>query len=528
MQLLTNAKVYTMDDARHIASAIAIDGGRILAVGDTPTLLAEFGHRCKAENLQGRAILPGLTDAHLHLQHYSLGLDMVNCETATRAEALQRIARRALDTPPGQWIQGLGFNQNVWSEGAGNAHDLDLVAPNHPVYIVHKSIHSAWVNTRALELAGVSSHTPDPVGGQLGRRADGSPNGLLYEAAMELVSKVIPPAQIDQITRSILKALPTLWRLGLTGVHDFDRRDCFRGLQNLHARHELKLRVLKSIPLDDLPHAIGLGIHTGFGDDMLRMGSVKVFMDGALGPQTAAMIEPYQGLAGSRGILMLDGEELFEHARQAATAGLSMTVHAIGDRANHEVLDAYEHLRHYEKKHLDSPDLRHRIEHVQILHPDDVGRLAKLNLIASMQPIHATSDMLMADKYLGDRAKFSYAIHSQLQAGARLALGSDAPVESPNPFVGIHAAVTRRRADGTPGLHGWFPEQRLTVLDAVRGFTTGPAFAAHMEDRFGKLAPGFLADLIVLDVDPFVCDPDHLQDILPERTMISGDWVFQR
>jgi hypothetical protein len=249
-------------------------------------------------------------------------------------------------------------------------------------------------------------------------------------------------------------------------------------------------------------------------------------MDGALGPQTAAMLSPYEGSADNRGILMMDAEELFEHARLAAESGLSVAVHAIGDRANHEVLDAFQQLRMYERERLNSPGLRHRIEHVQAIHPVDAGRLAAMQIIASMQPIHATSDMLMADKYWGKRVELSYAWREQLQQGARLAFGSDAPVESPNPFLGLHAAVTRCRPDGSPGLAGWVPDQRLTLLEALHGFTSGAAYAAGMEDRLGKLSRDFLADLILLNENPFVIDPHDLQYLQPIRTMVGGEWVF--
>ena len=222
----------------------------------------------------------------------------------------------------------------------------------------------------------------------------------------------------------------------------------------------------------------------------------------------------------------MDGEQLFEFARRAADVGLGMTVHAIGDRANHEVLNAYEQLRAYEtEKGL--PHLRHRIEHVQVLHPDDAARLAKLNVIASMQPIHATSDMLMADKYWGERTSLAYALKTQLDAGAHLAFGSDAPVESPNPFRGIHAAITRRRADGSPGPAGWHPEQRLSLQQAVEGFTSGAAYAAHAENRQGRLAGGMLADLIVLKNDPFTGDPEEIKDLQSSATMVAGEWVLE-
>lgn len=526
--LLTNARIYTLDKKLPAGAALAIDAGRILAVGTSDELLAEFGSRFEVEDLHGRVILPGLTDAHLHLQHYALGLAMVDCETATRAECLQRLAERARQTPPGEWVRGQGFNHNAWLEGIGDAADLDAVAPHNPVYITHKSLHSAWVNHLALERAGLTPDSPDPAGARLGRKPDGSLDGILYENAMELVANVIPRPTVKQLVQIFRQVLPNLWQMGLTGVHDFDRRECFAALQILHAAGELNLRVLKSLPLDDLPQAVALGLRQGFGDDMLRMGPVKAFMDGALGPQTAAMLAPYESKAEERGILMLDAHDIYAHARLAAENGFSMAVHAIGDRAVREILDAYQQLRIYERDQLGSPDLRHRIEHVQVIHPQDAGRLAELGVIASMQPIHATSDMFMADHHWGNRAALSYAWRTQLEAGACLAFGSDAPVESPNPFLGLHAAVTRRRADGSPGEQGWYPAQRLTVLEALHGYTTAPAYAAGMENRLGRLAPGYLADLIVLDTDPFQCDPQQLQHILPLRTMVGGKWVYDR
>jgi predicted amidohydrolase YtcJ len=284
---------------------------------------------------------------------------------------------------------------------------------------------------------------------------------------------------------------------------------------------------LKNLPVELLDEAHALGLHGGFGDDMLRIGNIKVFMDGALGPHTAAMFLPYVGEENNRGILNMDGEELFEHSRKAAQVGLGMTVHAIGDRANHEVLNAYEQLRKYESEnHL--PHARHRIEHVQVLHPNDAARLGALNVVASMQPIHAISDMKMADDFWGpERAKLSYAWRIQLDNGARLAFGSDAPVDSPNPFWGLHASVTRRRADGSPSADGWYAEQKLSMAEAWEAYTLGPAYAANMDDRLGRLAPGHLADLIVLEKDPFTCDPDELLAMQSSATMVDGEWVYQ-
>ena len=525
MKLLHHARIYTLDPSKLVASVIAIDHGVIIAVGGDELFSGFDG--AEKQNMEGRVILPGLTDAHLHLQYYALGLEKIDCETDTLESCLERVAERVRRAKPGEWILGHGWNQNVWAQGGWpSALDLDPITPEHPVYLTAKSLHAAWANTAALRLANITASTPDPRDGQIQRDIKGEPTGILFENAMQLIGDIVPAPNTDGLAHIMEHAQTLLWKMGLTGVHDFDRRDCFMALQKLHADGKLKLRVTKNIPVDLLDHAYELGLRTGFGDDWLRVGSVKVFMDGALGPRTAAMFQPYLNESENRGVLNMDGEELFELGRQAADVGLGMTVHAIGDRANHEVLNAYEQLRTYEtKKGL--PHLRHRVEHVQLLHPDDAARLAQLNVVASMQPIHATSDMLMADKYWGERSVLAYAWRTQLDAGAHLAFGSDAPVESPNPFWGIHAAVTRRRADGSPNPAGWHPEQRLTVQEAVEGFTTGAAYAAYAENRLGKLARGYLADLVVLDKDPFTCDPGEVKDLRSSATMVGGDWVWQ-
>jgi hypothetical protein len=548
MKLLHNAHIHTQNPQQPLASAIVIDRDRIVAVGGTDELFNRFT-RAQPENLGGRYIFPGLADAHIHLKHYSLSLQKVECETDTKEECLRRVAERVKTARPGEWILGHGWNQNAWlpsptraersggeveaGRGAGgegnwpHASDLDAIAPNNPVYLTAKSLHAGWVNTAAMKLANITNQTPDPQNGALQRDERGNITGVLLETAMELAGNAIPEPTLDEIATAIEKAQPILWKMGLTGVHDFDRRDSFMALQMLHAQDKLRLRVLKNIPVELLDQAHELGLRGGFGNDMLRIGNVKVFMDGALGPHTAAMFQPYIGENDNRGILNMDGEELFEHGRKAAQVGLGMTVHAIGDRANHEVLNAYEQLRKYENASK-LPHLRHRIEHVQVLHPDDAHRLGELNVIASMQPIHAISDMKMADDYWGERAKLSYAWRTQLDHGARLAFGSDAPVDSPNPFRGLHACITRRRADGSPSADGWYPEQKLTLAEAWESYTLGPAYAAYMENRLGRLAPGQLADLIVLEKDPFACHPDELLDMQSSATMVGGEWVWER
>ena len=523
MKLLYNAYIHTQDPSNPTGSAIVIHRERIVAVGEANNLLTQYPDAEK-QNMEGRVILPGLTDAHLHLKNYALSLQKVDCETDTKEECLRRVEERARKVKPGEWVLGHGWNQNMWGVWP-TASELDAIAPNNPVYLTAKSLHASWANTAALKLANVTSQTPPPQNGQIQHDDKGNPTGILLETAMELVGDMVPEPTIAEIADAMDKAQTILWKMGLTGVHDFDRRDSFMALQQLHAQGRLKLRVLKNIPVELLDQAYELGLRAGFGDDWLRIGSVKVFMDGALGPHTAAMFQPYIGEEDNRGILNMDGEELFEHGRKAAQVGLALTVHAIGDRANHEVLDAYEQLRNYESEnHL--PALRHRIEHVQVIHPDDAARLGKMNVIASMQPIHATSDMLMADAFWGERSRLAYALKTQLDYGARLALGSDAPVESPNPFLGLYAAVTRRRADGSPSAEGWYPEQKLTMAEAWEGFTLGPAYAAYMENRLGRLAPDHLADLIVLENDPFTCVPEDLLTMQSSATMVAGEWVY--
>ncbi len=551
MLILTASKIYTLNPQQPIVEALAIKTfevletsnvlrGVVIAAGDAEALRREFP-RARREHLEDAVILPGLTDAHIHLHHYAISLKKIDCEVATRSECLQRVAERARAAAPGEWIQGHGWDQNRWPEGFGRAADLDAVAPHNPVYLTAKSLHAAWANTAALRAAGINSNTPDPEDGEIQRDAHGEPTGILLEGAMRLVDAVIPQPEGEALAALISAAQEHLLRLGLTGVHDFDRRACFDALQRLHQRGELRLRVVKNIPVEDLPYAVGLGLRQGFGDDWLRVGGVKAFVDGALGPHTAAMLEPYEDDPSNRGMLLLDAEQIVEFGRDAIANGLPLTIHAIGDRANHEVLDAFERLRAFERR-MQTADgglqtasgqrssvfrqLRHRIEHVQLTHPEDAPRLAALGVIASMQPIHATSDMDMAGRYWGERSRHAYAWRTQLDHGAVLAFGSDAPVESPNPFWGIHAAVTRRRGDGSPGPEGWYPEQRLSVEETLHAYTFGPAYAAGMEDRLGMLAPGYYADLIVMDTDPFRCEPEQLRDLQPTRVMINGVWVI--
>jgi predicted amidohydrolase YtcJ len=526
MLALYNAHIHSQSSKYPHATALLIHQGRILAMGSDDEVLSMIGGKFTSQNMEDRTIWPGLTDAHLHLQHYALGLQEVPCETDTLEECLQNVAHRAESTEPGKWITGWGWNQNVWAGGYGTAQDLDAVAPHNPIHLVAKSGHASWASTAALKLAGITKETPDPEGGSIQRDSAGNPTGILFESATELVSSHIPRAKRVEIKEAITKVQPEMWKMGLTGVHDFSELTLFSALQELEQEGVLQLRVVKGIPLEQMETAIALGLQSGFGSDYVRTGSVKVFSDGALGPQTAAMLTPYEDTTNNLGILLLTQEQISEYGVRATQNGLSLATHAIGDRANREVINGYEKIRSFEdENHL--PRRRHRIEHVQLLDPQDQQRLWQLGIIASMQPIHATSDLYIADKFWGKRAAGAYIFRTLLDYGTVLAFGSDAPVETPNPFVGLHAAVTRRRMDGTPGPEGWHPEQRIRLSEALHAYTTGPAYAAGWEQSSGKLEPGYFADLIVLETDPFSLEPDELYSVKPSATMIGGNWVWQ-
>ena len=522
--LLRNGVIHPRAGSSASTEALLILGDRVLDFGHGDDLAAAWTGELQSIDLQGRAVLPGLCDAHLHLGKYARTVAQVDCETATRDECLRRVAARAARTRPGEWVLGHGWNQNDWG-GHGTATELDSVAPENPVYLTAKSLHAAWVNRRALQAGLIETATPDPPGGAIVRDGRGAPTGILLESAVSLVADRIPASAPEEIAQEIAGAQAGLWRFGITAVHDFDGPSCLRALQILHAQGSLWLHVLKSIPIEFLDQAAALGLQSGFGDDWLRLGHVKIFADGALGPRTAAMLHPYAGESGNSGMSLIDREGILEAGIRAAHSGWPLAVHAIGDRANHEVIEGLAALRQHERRHA-LPPLRHRIEHLQLLHPDDLARPSELGLVASMQPIHATSDMPMADRYWGERSRYAYAWRSLLEHGALPAFGSDAPVESPNPFLGLHAAVTRRRADGSPGPEGWYPEERIPLEAALLGFTEGPAQVAGMADRLGRLESGCYADLIVLEEDPYRLAPADLASIQPRATMVAGRWVY--
>jgi hypothetical protein len=499
--------------------AIAIAGGRILAIGSPQELEPLTGPGTKVESLEGRTVLPAFTDAHIHLELYARSLGQVDCETPTMQACIERLRHKAEAAPPGTWILGHGWNDNTWGRPPDPA-ALDAALPHHPVYLTAKSLHAAWANACALRRANVTAATPDPAGGTILRSPAGIPTGVLLESAAALIAACIPPPSPADLDRLVDAAQQSLWRLGIAAVHDFDGPRLLQSVQRLRASGRLGLRVLKSIPAGELPAALQLGISSGLGDEWIRLGHVKLFADGALGPRTAAMLAPYLGEPANLGALLLDEEMIGDIGRRASLVGLPLAVHAIGDRATHAVLRALQALQ----SDSPAPALPHRIEHLQLLHPDALPLLRGMSGVASMQPIHAPSDMLMADRYWGDRVRLAYAWRTVLDAGWTLAFGSDAPVESPDPIAGLGAAVTRQRPDGAPGMEGWTPQERLTLREAIAAYTLGPAAAAGTMSQQGKIRPGFLADLIVTNVDPFSIPPAQLGAVRALATMVDGAW----
>ena len=526
--VLYNGKIYTMDQARSQVQAVAIVGNRIAAVGDDAQIKCLLAPGGKAIDLGGRTVVPGLTDCHIHFVEYSLRLTRIDLSgVESKANAIRRVAERTQTAKPGEWLLGGGWDRNLWEDPSfPTKEDLDSVAPHNPVALDSKDGHTLWVNSLALARAGITVETHGPSGGEIERwPGTGEPTGILKENAKHLVKKVIEKPSLEAIQAALKAAMANAQRAGLTGIHDCEDELAFTAFQELLKGDELGLRVLMHIPAENLDAAIRLGLRTGFGSDKLRVGGVKIFADGALGSRTAAMLAPYEDEPLNSGIAVTSKEEMRELVSKASRAGNIVAIHAIGDRANRDVLDILEENR----QSGEGTDLRHRIEHVQLLHPTDIPRLSKLGITASMQPIHATSDMEMVKRHWGEeRGRGAYAWRSLTDAGTVLAFGSDCPVETLDPLVGIHAAVTRRRADGSPGPEGWHPGERITVEDAVRAYTSGAAYASGEEQEKGSITPGKLADLVVLSQDIFAIAPMAILETEVEATILGGQFVYRR
>jgi predicted amidohydrolase YtcJ len=525
MLILQNARILGSENQSGMSEALAIRSGEIVAVGSNADVFSLADRNSEILDMHGKTILPGLTDSHIHLQHLGRSLSMVNCETDQIQDCFDRLRDRANGTAPGNWILGHGWNQNQWAGGFNDIELLNQISDDHPIYITAKSLHAAWVNKRAIEIAGITREMKDPPDGIIGRNDEGYPNGLLFENAMGLMNEFIPAHSGQTLVDNLRATQSELWKTGITAVHDFDGAECFSALQQLDRQKKLKLRIVKSLPLQNFEAAVQTGLRTGFGSDFLRIGSVKLFADGALGPQTAAMLEPYETNHNNSGILMLSREEIIHYGKIATINGLSLAIHAIGDRANREVLDAYTVIRQYEQDHH-LPGLQHRIEHVQMLAEQDLHRLAENNIIASMQPIHLVSDMDTADRFWGKRSRYAYPFKSLFQNGTKLIFGSDSPVESFNPFLGMYAALTRSKFDQSLS-SSWYPEEKISLKNIMAAYTINPAIIADWDDKIGSISAGKFADLIVLPVNPFEIDPFEIKDLYPVATMVAGQWVWQ-
>jgi len=526
--ILYNGRLHTQDPDSQRASAAAVAHGRFTAVGDDAEVLELAGPQTRCIDLEGRRVLPGLIDAHCHLRSWALSRRRLSLVEAESLEDLRRrVAARAAETEPGAWIVGQGWNETRWQNPEKPTRkDLDAAAPEHPVFLWRSDCHLAVANTRALEAAGIDPETPDPPQGRIDRDESGRPTGVLRELAANCARDVVPVPSEEETVDALREGFGALHRLGLTGVHDHrsmggsDGQPAFRAYERLRSAGELELRVWMGINGQRLDDAVALGLRSGFGDRYLRVGHVKFFADGSLGARTAWMLEPYED-ADDAGMPITPMEEIAEAVRKADAAGLAVAVHGIGTRTNRELVTLFE-----EQASLNPGRIPHRIEHAQIMRPADVERLSRLPVVASAQPIHVTDDVPLSDVALGDRARFCYPFRHMLDAGVHLAFGSDAPVADPNPFWGMHAAVTRQKRDGTPA-GGWYPEQRVSVAEAVWGFTMGAALASGQGADLGTISPGKLADLVVLDRDIFAIEPAGIHKTQVIMTVFDGRVVYE-
>lgn len=518
MRLFRNATFHTGDWTAPPIGGLLTDGERVVALGDPEDLRRQAGSSVVEVDLAGGVAIPGLVDAHLHTAHCAAELTSVDLRaTRSLTEAVQRVATFAAALSEDAWVTGGNWNHNRWDRPVQpDRHSLDRVTGGRPAALPSIDGHTTWANTAALDLVGIDARTPDPAGGEIVRDPGGNPTGILRERAAHPVRALAEAAGTTDLPGALARVQQRLLAVGLVGVHCFDDGACERAWRTLRDRGEMAVRVHKSIPVTDLAAAVAAGRRTGDGDHWLSTGAVKLFADGALGSHSCQLSTPFPG--GGHGIEVTSAAELAELADTAARAGIAVATHAIGDLANTVVLDAYQALA---DRWPDSR-LRHRIEHTQHLQPADVARLARLGVVASMQPTHCTSDHALAGELLGGRGLANYAWRSVLDAGGRLALGSDAPVELPDPMHGIHAAVTRRDADGCPP-EGFEPAERITVTEAIDGFTTGPAYASGQERITGRLAPGMLADLTVLAEDPTRVAAQDLRDLPVTATVVGGE-----
>lgn len=527
--LLLNGDIHTMDAANPRATALAVDrsSGRLLAVGDDAEIRTLAGPLTDTIDLGGRTALPGFIDAHTHLAQFAqsrLNVDLRHIPSEDAAVA--RVRERAATLPRGTWIYGQSWDVNEWpSQRFPTKASLDAAVPEHPVMLQSHDFHSVWVNSAALQLANITAQTPDPAGGRIERDGNGEPTGMLFEGpALTLVERVAEPYSDDLILGELRRVLAELRARGVTGVHNIEDARSLHLMQRLHAEGALQPRILLYIRRDALQEALTLGIEAGFGDDSLRLAGIKMFMDGALGSHTAAMLDPYEGEAENRGLLVTSEPEVIEEVRKAAGGNLGVAIHAIGDRAVRAALNGIEATLRQIAQTGSTPVRRFRLEHVQLAAPEDLQRMARLGVVGSVQPFHAVVDRFSAERFWGARHKRAYAYQTMRQLGIPLALGSDVPVDTADPLRILHAAIVRRD-DRKPELAPWLPDQVLTLQEALYAYTMGAAYAGGQEAHQGSLAPGKLADLVVLSENPFTLPAERLAGAEVAATLVGGEMV---
>ncbi len=528
--VLKNAHVVTMDETVPDAQAIAVKGNRIVFVGNNDDVIRWIGLQTKVEDLRGAWVYPGLVDAHCHVMGLGMALENVDLVgTSSYEDVIRLVKERAAKTPKGQWILGRGWDQNDWETKNFPTHEqLSRGIPDHPVWLTRVDGHAGLANATAMELAGITPDTADPDGGRIVRDASGTPTGVFVDNGELLIQQAIPEPGPEQRRDRLERAMDACRRLGLTGVHDAGITPLvIRDYQALAAAGKLGLRVYAMLEapeasVDAVAYMRENRVDPG-DDNLLTVRSLKMYADGALGSRGAALLEPYSDDPGNTGLLVTPADRMAQLARAAVEADFQICTHAIGDRANRLVLDAYQEAL----QGHDNLDHRFRIEHAQILSPEDIPRFHELGVIPSMQPTHATSDMPWAGDRLGEnRLQGAYAWRSLLDTGTIIPCGSDFPVESPNPMLGIYAAITRQDLDGHPE-GGWYPNQRMSRLEALKGFTSWAAIAAFEEGELGVIRTGMLADLTVMDADLLTCPPDRIPEATALLTIVNGRILFR-
>jgi predicted amidohydrolase YtcJ len=526
--ILTNGRIYTVDETRPVVDAVAIAGGKVLFAGNAAGALALKGAASKVVDLQGRTVIPGMVDAHGHVGGLGDALHIVDLTgTTSYDQVVARVAERAKSMPKGQWVLGRGWDQNDWGDTRFPTHDkLSAAVPDHPVYLVRVDGHAGLANARAMQAAGVTAATQDPSGGHIERTADGAPAGVFVDNAQGLVRRAIPRESRDDVKRAIVDAVKEAQRWGLTGVHDAgaDATD-LDVYEELAKAGQLKFRLYAMI--SDNAATVDAWLKRGplmaGYNGSLWVRSIKLYADGALGSRGAALLEPYSDDPKNTGLLVSAPAHIQDVATRALKAGFQVNTHAIGDRGNRLVLDAYEAAL----KAVPTADHRFRIEHAQILNYDDVPRFAELGVIPSMQASHQTSDMYWAGTRLGAvRLLGAYAWRSLLNTGVVIPNGSDFPVEQVNPLISFHSAVSRQDArDWPPG--GWYPAERMTREEALRSVTLWPAYAAFQEKVMGSLTPGKYADFVILDQDIMRIPPELILRTRVLSTWVGGEKVYE-